>query len=215
MLPGQRVAWYSLIQWQPPTTFKETNHAQLPLRDKFRLSPQLWSTSLSKTMIRKSSCIKGTRGTILKRRTKKVPMLNEETKRGRRVITPQVDQNDKTRAVHPSLIQPHPTLLQRCRWWKNEWTLWWMLSEGECPTTSTIWSTEPICHSLRSSVHTPFRKVLYVAGRKLWWSQRPLRSLGNFQDPDAPSRVGKWDHVQGLPYYAKRSCKDLVQQVDA
>ena len=158
MLLGQRGAWYWLARWQPPTTFTETNHVQLPLRDRFRLSLRPWSPSLSKITIWKSSCVKGTRGITLKRRTKKVPVLNEETKRGRRVVTPQADQNDKTRAVHPSLIRLHPTLLQRCRWWKNEWTLWWTLSEGKCPATSTIWSTEPIHHSPTPSTPFPYHR---------------------------------------------------------
>ena len=72
MLLGQRVAWYSLAQWQTPTTFRETNHVELHLTDMFRLSPRPWSASLSKITIWRSSCIKGTQGTIIRRRTKKV-----------------------------------------------------------------------------------------------------------------------------------------------
>ena len=76
--------------------FRETNHVQLPSRNKFGLSSRSWSASRSKITIWKSSCIKGMRAITLRRRTKKVPVLNEETKRGRRVVTPQADQNDKT-----------------------------------------------------------------------------------------------------------------------
>ena len=75
--------------------FRETNRAQLPSIDKFRLSPWLWSTSFSKTTIRKSSYARRTRVTTLSKRTKKVPMPSEETKRGWKVVMPQVDQSDK------------------------------------------------------------------------------------------------------------------------
>ena len=68
----KRVAWYSLARWQPQIMFRETNHVQLHLIDMFRLSPRPWSASLSKITIWRNSCIKGTQGTTLRRRTKKV-----------------------------------------------------------------------------------------------------------------------------------------------
>ena len=46
-------------------------------------------------MIWKRSCVKGMQGITFKIRTKKAPVLNEETKRGRRVVMPQANQNDK------------------------------------------------------------------------------------------------------------------------
>ena len=125
----------------------------------------------------------------------KAPVLNEETKKGQRVVTPQVDQNNKTRAVHPSLIQLHPTLLQRYRWWKNEWTLWWTLLEGEYPATLTIWSIEPIHHHHIHQLLPPTAKVSHATDKKLRRSQEPFRSLGILQFPDAPSRSGGQDHV--------------------
>ena len=84
---------------------KETNHARLPLRDRFKLSPLPWSASPSKTKIWKSTCAKRTQKLTLRRKTRKAPALREETKKG----TPQVDQNDKTRAGHLLQIRFHLT----------------------------------------------------------------------------------------------------------
>ena len=67
----------------------------MPSRDKFRLSPRLWNASLSKTTIWKSSYARRTRVTTFNKRTKKVPVPSEETKKGRKVVMPQVDQSDK------------------------------------------------------------------------------------------------------------------------
>ena len=86
---------YLLARWRPSITFKETNHAQLSSRDKFRLSPWLWSASLRKTTIWKSSYARRMWVTALSKRTKKVLVLSEKTKRGRKVVMPQADQSNK------------------------------------------------------------------------------------------------------------------------
>ena len=104
-LLGQRVAWYLLDRWQPPTTFRDTNHAQPPSRDRFKLSPLPWNTSPSKTMIWKSNCVKRTQGITHKKKTKKVPTPRERTKRGQKVAIPQVDQNNRTWAAYSSQTQ--------------------------------------------------------------------------------------------------------------
>ena len=49
----------------------------------------------------------------------------------------------------------------------------------------------------------PSIEVSYVASGKLRRIQGPPRSLGVFQDPDAPSRGGRRDHVQSLPTMLK------------
>jgi len=33
MLPKQKVAWYLLVQWQPPLTIRVMNHTPRPLRE--------------------------------------------------------------------------------------------------------------------------------------------------------------------------------------
>ena len=68
--------------------FREMNHARRPLRDKYRPSPWLWNASLSRTMIWKSSCAKGMRDMPTRKKTKKVPMLSDETERDWRVVMP-------------------------------------------------------------------------------------------------------------------------------
>ena len=47
-------------------------------------------------MIWKSNYIRGMRGITLRRRTKKAPVLREETKRGQKVGMPLAGQNDRT-----------------------------------------------------------------------------------------------------------------------
>ena len=94
-LLGPRVALYLFTQWRPPITFKETNHTQLPSRDKFRLSLRLWSALLSKTTIWKSGYARRMQVTTLSKRTKKVPVPSEETKRGQKVVMPKANQSDK------------------------------------------------------------------------------------------------------------------------
>ena len=95
LLPGHRVAWYLLARWRPPTTFKETSCDPLPWRGRSKLSWQQWNVSPNKIMIWKSSCVKGTQGITLRRRTKKAPTQTKATKRGRKVAMPLVGQNDK------------------------------------------------------------------------------------------------------------------------
>ena len=51
----------------------------------------------------------------------------------------------------------------------------------------------------------------HATGGKLQWIQGPLKSLGVFQDLDAPSKGARWDHVQSLPHHTKGIRKDLVQ----
>ena len=80
--------------------------------------------------------------------------------------------------------------------------------------TSMTWSIELIHHSQRPSLHRS-TEVSYVAGGKLRRIQGPLRSLGVFQDPNAPSKGARQDHVQSLPHHAEGIRKDLVQQDDA
>ena len=46
-LPGQKVVWYSLARSRPTTT-TEMNHALLPLKDRYRPLPLLWSALLGK-----------------------------------------------------------------------------------------------------------------------------------------------------------------------
>ena len=46
-------------------------------------------------MIWKSNYIRGMRGITLRRRTKKAPVLREETKRGQKLAKLLVDQNDR------------------------------------------------------------------------------------------------------------------------
>ena len=46
---------------------------------------------------------------ILRRKTKKAPVLREGTKKGRKVAMLQADQNDKILVGHPSLIRFHLT----------------------------------------------------------------------------------------------------------
>ena len=58
-------------------------------------------------------------------------------------------------------------------------------------------------------------KVSYATSGKLRRKQGPARSLGVFQDPDAPSGDTGRDHVQGLPHHVERPRKDMVQQADA
>ena len=86
-------------------TLKETNHARPPLRGRFKLSPLLWSASPNKTMTWKNSCAKRMQTLILRWKTKKAPVPREGTKKGWKVATPQVDQNDKILAGHPSPIR--------------------------------------------------------------------------------------------------------------
>ena len=95
MLPKQRVAWYLLNRWRPLTTFRETNHVRWLLRDKYRPSLWPWNASLSRTTIWKSSCAKGMRDTAPRKKTKKVPVPSDETKKDRKVATPQADRSDK------------------------------------------------------------------------------------------------------------------------
>jgi len=52
---------------------------------------------------------------VPKRKIKKVPVLNEETKRGRKRVMPQADLRDRISVVHQPLIRLYPTLLQRYR----------------------------------------------------------------------------------------------------
>ena len=69
--------------------FKETNHAQPPSKGRFKPSLPPCSASSSKTMIWKSSYAKRTQGLTLRRKTKKVLMLKEGTKKGWKVAMPQ------------------------------------------------------------------------------------------------------------------------------
>ena len=152
---------------------------------------------------------------VSKRRIKKVPVLNEETKRGRKEVMPQANQKDRTWVVHQPLIRLHPSLLQRCKWWENEWTLWWTRSRGKCLAISTIWSPNRFTiHHVRQ-LFPLSTKVSYAVGGKLRRKQRPAGSLGVLQDPHAPSGDTRRDHVQGLPYHIEGPCKGLVQQANA
>ena len=87
--------------------------------------------------------------------------------------------------------------------------------EDGCLMTLMTWSIELIRHSLRLSLRSPSIEVSYVVGGKLQRIQGTPRSLGVFQDPDASSMGGGWDHVKSLPYHIERTRKDLVRQVDA
>ena len=65
------------------------------LEDKYRPSSRPWNASLSRTTIWKSSCTKGMRGTTTRKKTKKVPVLSDETERDWKVVTPYLDRSDK------------------------------------------------------------------------------------------------------------------------
>ena len=154
--------------------FKEMNHKQPPSRDKFKLSLLSWNASPSKTMIWKSICAKRTQGLTLKRKTKKAPVLRKWTKRGRKVAMPQVDQNDRTQAIHLLWIRLHLTWLLKYRWWRNGWTLWWTPSEDGCLATSMTWSIELIRHSLHPSIHSPFHQNFTCCRWKVTTNLRTL-----------------------------------------
>ena len=61
-----------------------------------------------------------------------------------------------------------------------------------------------------SQLLPPSTKVPYAANGKLRWKQRPSRSFGVFQDPNALSGGTRRDHMQSFPHHAEGSRKDMV-----
>ena len=109
-LLGQRVVWYSLTQWLPPTT-KDTNHVLLPSKDRYRPSPQPWNASPSKTMTWRSKYAKGMHDPAIIGTSKNILALKKRTKRDPKEATPQAEKSDKTVAIHPSRKRHHRTWL--------------------------------------------------------------------------------------------------------
>ena len=103
MLPRQKVAWYLLDQWRPPTMFRKMSRDRLLSKDKCRLYSRPWNASPSKTRFWKNNYARR-QYTVFRKKTRKVPVLSDETERDRRVVTPQVDRSDKMQASHPSRI---------------------------------------------------------------------------------------------------------------
>ena len=117
----KRVAWCSLAQWWPLTTFKKKNPQRLHLRSKLRRSPQSWSASPNKTATWRSSWTRKTRHQITKEQIKKELALKGGIKRDHRPATPQVGQSDSTQAFPLLRIRLHHLLSWRCRQWRNRW----------------------------------------------------------------------------------------------
>ena len=109
-LPRQRVVWYSLARWLPPST-KQMNRIILPLKDRYRLSSRPWNTLPSKTTTWRNNYPKGMQDPTIMRMSKKILAPKEGTKKDQKVATPRADKSDKTPTVYLSQIWHHHTWL--------------------------------------------------------------------------------------------------------
>ena len=75
---------------------------------------------------------------------------------------------------------------------------------------------DDLVHRNRLAVHRvrqllpPSTKVPYAVGGKLRQKQRPSRSFGVLQDPNAPLGGTRRDHMQSFLHHAEGSRKDMV-----
>ena len=127
------------------------------------------------------------------------------------------DQNDRILASHPSIIDTVPPYIvaemqmmkERMDFMMNTLKRW-VFSDLDDLVYRT---NSPFIAFVTSFPLPPNFRMSQVENYD--GSKDPPGSLGVFQDLDAPSRGARRDHVQGFPYHAEGTRKDLVQQVDA
>ena len=126
------------------------------------------------------------------------------------------DQNDRILASHPSIIDTVPPhivaemqmMKERMDFMMNTLKRW-VFSDLDDLVYRT---NSPFIAFVTSFPLPPNFRMSQVENYD--GSKDPPGSLGVFQDPDAPSRGARRDHVQSLPHHAEGICKDLVQQAD-
>ena len=154
---------------------------------------QQWNVSQNKTMIWRNSYVKGTQDTTFKRKTKKT-VPNGGTKRGQRAVTHQANQSGKTWAFYLSWIWPPHLLSWRCRWWRNG-------GYHERPQRTSVQRSWRLSKQNRLTVHylrqllSPATEISHATDWKLQRGQWPPRSPRDFQNPDAPLRSTRRDHM--------------------